>query len=471
MADPDRSRDEGPPGEEGLSELWPGEPASPSPSTPPSASTPAPPSASTAPSTPAPPSGRAPAAAAPSLANAVEDLFGGSSASPASAEGGSGTATPPAAEAASDGESAPQSPAAPEPASAAESASAREAPSASEGRLDVPDAQDRPAPTGVSTEDLRRALSGFISASPDERTSHAVRVRLHAEMLEEAGEVEGLARAIERTLLARAGDGGARELACQLVTDEVARVLTYRLVDACADEAKGRRLAALYGRLNPEMADAVARVLATNDDPIVRRVLTEALVALAPESQELVAQFLMDANREVVSDTVTVIGRTGIPNAVQFLMTALAHDDPGVRTEALIALGRVGGPEAGLLARSYLDVADRGVRAAAVEALGKLGDDASVPKLVERLEAESDTEVQVSVLLALGRIGNEAALPSLLKRATSSRFSRGSRQLRRAAVQALAGLDHDDAWACLEELVDDRDAEVRDLAVYHLRSR
>ena len=338
-------------------------------------------------------------------------------------------------------------------------------------RVDLPPAPGDGLPVGVSTEDLRRALAAFMASSPETRTALAVRVRFQAEMLEAAGEQEGIAVAVEKMLLARPDDAGARELACQLVTDEVARVLTWRLVDDCSDEERGRELAAAFGRLNPEMADAVAGVLANTEDRAVRRVLTEVLVRLAPEAQEIMAGFLQDGRWQVVRDAVTVIGRTAIPNALQFLMTALAHDDDRVRSEALIALGTVGGADAPVLARSYLDVSSAEVRAAAAEAVGLLKDDASVPFLLDRVESESDQAILLVVLRSLGRIGNEAALPALQKRAGGSRFGRGSSEVRVTAVKALAALDREEGWEVIHGLVDDRDEEVRGVAKFLLRSR
>lgn len=391
---------------------------------------------------------------APGLARAVDDLFRAREPdAPGSrpAEGREPTAEPAPAV-----ESTP--PSAPPPTD-------------DEHRIDLPPPPGSGPPAGVSTEDLRRALAAFMAARGDERAARAVRVRFQAEVLDAAGEHEGIALAVERMLLARPDDEGARELAGQLVTDEVARVLTIRLVDRARDEEQGRALAQAFGRLNPEMADAVSATLARTDDRIARRVLTEVLVHLAPEAQEIVAGFLQDARWHVVRDAVTVIGRTAIPNAVQFLTTALAHDDPRVRSEALRALGAVGGTDAALLARSYLDVGDADVRGAAAEAVGLLRDAGAVPGLLARLDDESEQGVLVAVVRALGRIGDPSALPALEKRAAPGRLGRGPTDVRVAAVQALAGLDTAEAWALVEEAVDDRDEEVRGVAKFLLRSR
>lgn len=382
---------------------------------------------------------------APDLARAVDDLFRRAEKSP-----------PPGEAEAAPVESAP---APPPPAEA------------SSDRIDLPPPPGSGPPDGVSTEDLRRALAAFLAARGEERASRALRARFQAEVLEAAGEYEGIAVAVERMLLARPDDQGARELACQLVSDEVARVLTIRLVDRARDEDEGRALARAFGRLNPEMADAVSSTLARTEDRIARRVLTEVLVHLAPEAQEIMAGFLQDARWHVVRDAVTVIGRTGIANAVQFLTTALAHDDPRVRSEALRALGAVGGSDAALLARSYLDVGDAGVREAAAEAVGLLRDAGAVPLLLARLDEEPEGPGIVAILRALGRIGDAAALPAVEKRAASPRLGRGPTDIRVAAVQALAGLDTPDAWAVVDHLVDDRDEEVRGVAKFLLRSR
>lgn len=337
-------------------------------------------------------------------------------------------------------------------------------------RMDLPPDPEA-LPRGVSTEDLRRALAAFMAADPDTRPTRAMRVRVQAETLGGAGEHEGVARAVERMLLSRPDDEGVRELACQLVTDDVARILTWRLVDRARDEEEGRALAQAFGRLDVEMADAVSSTLAQTEDRIARRVLTEVLVRLAPEAQEIMAGFLQDARWTVVRDAVTVIGRTGIPNAVQFLTTALAHEEPRVRSEALRALGAVGGSEAAVLARSYLDVADAEVRNAAAQAVGMLEDVGSMPKLLARLEEESEREVEVAVVRALGSLGDPAAFAALEKRTAPGRLGRSATDLRVAAIQALAGLDTPDAWTVIESLVDDRDEEVRGLARFLLRSR
>lgn len=338
-------------------------------------------------------------------------------------------------------------------------------------RIDLPPDSDTAPPLGVSTDDLRRALAAFMAAGPDDRPARAMRVRFQAEKLGGVGEHEGVALAVERMLVSRPDDEGVRDLACQLVTDEVARVLTWRLVDRARDEDEGRALARAFGRLNMEMADAVSHTLARTEDRIARRVLTEVLVRLAPEAQEIMADFIQDARWTVVRDAVTVIGRTGIPNAVQFLTTALAHEEPRVRAEALRALGAVGGGEAAVLARSYLDGADAEVRNAAAEAVGALRDPGSVPRLLARLDDESEREGLVALLHALGRIGDVAAFPALEKRAAPGRLGRGPTEVRVAAVRALAALDTADGWTAVEALVDDRDDEVRGLVRFLLRSR
>ncbi|MEK9509250.1 HEAT repeat domain-containing protein [Gemmatimonadota bacterium Y43] len=338
-------------------------------------------------------------------------------------------------------------------------------------RVDLPASVDSAPPMGVSDDDLRRALAAFMASEAADRPASAMRVRFQAEKLGGAGEHEGVALAVERMLVSRPDDEGVRELACQLVTDEVARVLTFRLVDRARDEDEGRALARAFGRLNMEMADAVSHTLARTEDRIARRVLTEVLVRLAPEAQEIMADFIQDARWTVVRDAVTVIGRTGIPNAVQFLTTALAHEEPRVRAEALRALGAVGGGEAAVLARSYLDVADAEVRNAAAEAVGALRDPGSVPRLLARLDDESEREGLVALLHALGRIGDVAAYPALEKRAAPGRLGRGPTEVRVAAVRALAALDTADGWAAVEALVDDRDDEVRGLVRFLLRSR
>lgn len=378
---------------------------------------------------------------APGLARAVDDLF---------RRGEAEADAPPPAE--------PTAPLAPEG-------------PPTDHRIDLPPVPGSGPPEGVSTEDLRRALAAFMAARGEHRTSRAVRVRFQAEVLEAAGEYEGIAAAVERMLLARPDDEEARDLACQLVSDEVARVLTIRLVDRARDEEEGRALAWAFGRLNPEMADAVSSTLARTEDRIARRVLTEVLVHLAPEAQEIMGGFLQDARWTVVRDAVTVIGRTGIANAVQFLTTALAHDDSRVRGEALRALGAVGGTDAALLARSQLDVNDAEIRQAAAEAAGAMRDAGAVPGLLARLEDEGEQTVVVTVLRALGRIGDPAALPALEKRAASGRLGRGPTDVRVAAVQALAGVDTPAAWELVERAVDDRDEQVRGVAKFLLRSR
>jgi HEAT repeat protein len=144
----------------------------------------------------------------------------------------------------------------------------------------------------------------------------------------------------------------------------------------------------------------------------------------------------------------------------------LDADERSVREEALRALLRVGSDAAiGVLARA-LDSTTPGLALSALQGLGSTGSARAVGPLqraLERALEARDVPHGKEVIRALGRIGRAEAgraLVSLLERRV--RIGGGwLRELKSAAVAALAGIPGDEAVAALAQAAQARDTQLR----------
>jgi HEAT repeat protein len=331
-----------------------------------------------------------------------------------------------------------------------------------------------PEPSAGPNEDrLLRMVRSFLAADPADRPGLASALRFEAaEAPGRSGGDEALADAVER--LARSthvpGDAG-RELARDLVTPAVARLLTERLRHATRDEARRDELVAAAAPLGADIARALVAALEEAEDRSVRRALLDALVAAAPRAPEVLADMVRDRRWFVVRNAVTVLGEIEGEQAVQHLTQVLAHTHPRVRREAVMALARIGSDDAAQLILGMLDDPDEGVRAAAAMTLGVLEVGRGVRPLLDRLEREERPDVQVEILRALGQLRDPGAVTAVEKRAQPSRFSRTPVPVRIAAFRALAAIGTPHARAVLREGLDDREPEVRTAVRAALRER
>jgi HEAT repeat protein len=154
------------------------------------------------------------------------------------------------------------------------------------------------------------------------------------------------------------------------------------------------------------------------------------------------------------------------PNVVPLLGRLLDAEERSVREETLRALVRVGSDSAiGVLARA-LDSATPGLALSALHGLGSTGSARAVEPLRRALDQAleaRDVPRAKEVIRTLGRLGRPEAgraLVSLLERRV--RIGGGwLRELKSAAVAALAGIPGDEAVAALAQAAQARDSQLR----------
>ena len=133
-----------------------------------------------------------------------------------------------------------------------------------------------------------------------------------------------------------------------------------------------RRLAvsACAGRLEPDAADGLARLLRSDPEPRVRAEAAEVLAERGAAVLDLLTEAGNDAAPEVREAVATGLGEIASPAALPWLMEAAASDG------------------------------NKLVREAAVAALGAVGDDAALPLLLT-LVSDSSPQVRRRTVVAL----------------------------------------------------------------------
>jgi HEAT repeat protein len=219
------------------------------------------------------------------------------------------------------------------------------------------------------------------------------------------------------------------------------------------------------------VGDATVPALLDVASSLERGVERDRLAALVVTFGERALPVLLD--RLAARDTpqrlravIRVAGELQHPGVVPVLGGLLDADERSVREEALRALLRVGSDAAiGVLARA-LDSTTPGLALSALQGLGSTGSARAVGPLqraLERALEARDVPHGKEVIRALGRIGRAEAgraLVSLLERRV--RIGGGwLRELKSAAVAALAGIPGDEAVAALAQAAQARDTQLR----------
>jgi HEAT repeat protein len=230
-----------------------------------------------------------------------------------------------------------------------------------------------------------------------------------------------------------------------------------------ADLDASQVLLAVGGATVPALLDVASSLeRGVERDRLAALVVTFGERALPVILERLAAQDTPQRLRAVIR----VAGELQHPDVVPALGGLLDADERNVREEALRALVRVGSNAAiGLLARA-LDSSTPGLALSALHGLGSTGSARAVGPLAHALDQAleaRDVSRGKEVIRTLGRIGRPEAgraLVSLLERRV--RFGGGwLRELKSAAVTALAGIPGDEAVAALAQAAQARDTQLR----------
>jgi HEAT repeat protein len=288
-----------------------------------------------------------------------------------------------------------------------------------------------------------------------------------------AADVVDLSRGV--ALLARRGiateDEELTGLASTLATPEVcAQIAAW--VGNSDNPAERDSMIEVSAVLPEALADSLTEALVQDALPRVgRRATVRALITYGPRGRSHVERLLADSRWYVIRNGLSILSGWHDPETLDLVVPVMVHEDGRVRREAVVSLGRMRLEEVHGYVVPMLDDPDPLVRTAAARALGFLANPASARRLMDRVDEESESDVEIEIVKALGLVGDPAAVPLLEKRAVNTLFNRPPRDLRLAAYGALAGIGTPHALTLLESAELDRDPEVRQAASELLRKR
>ncbi|MEA3335220.1 MAG: MFS transporter [Chloroflexota bacterium] len=192
-----------------------------------------------------------------------------------------------------------------------------------------------------------------------------------------------------------------------------------------------RRFAGMFLRGNPVRAMRLLIQYNQSGDEMTRVLTAERMgdTGNLLTSDELI-DALTDPSYSVRYEAVHSIGRMpGTPELREALVEILEgpQDELGMTTAR--ALGRLGDPDAiPALRRSLYSRYDL-VATESARALAQLGDSGSIPDLIEKLRAQSSSELQVAYASALGKLRAREAIPDIFQLLCGARTRTGRGEL------------------------------------------
>ena len=237
---------------------------------------------------------------------------------------------------------------------------------------------------------------------------------------------------------------------------------------AMSDPALAVRIGAAQGLVDMKDEQSVPLFVKQleDPDPRMRRTALRALDKLAKPDTKVGDVTVADAVRNVLkNDKDSTVRATAVPVLADLLkeravpdLLALSTDlDAAVRLEAAGALAGIGKPAADALV-AFASDADPNVRSMAIEGIGQVGGPKQVPVLVKAAETTSkgSKQVRIAAANALGAIGGADAMAALGKLAKDA-----DPGVRQATAVALGKAGGPKAKELLEQLLKDEVAFVR----------
>ena len=262
----------------------------------------------------------------------------------------------------------------------------------------------------------------------------------------------------------RAYGMGVRRLAKKHMLAAVAGMLTTHR-DVYED------LIAVFTRTGDEAAEVLIEQLSTAQSLAERRVYFDSLRKMNAGVKVLI-HHLGDARWYVVRNAADLLGEMAAADAESRLTELLQHDDDRVRRAAVSALSKMTGTAAVKGLATSLDDDAPGVRVRAAAALGNSKTPAAANALIKHLEREEVAEVQHACLASLGKIASPDAIRFLTKAAQPDGrlFKRKATAYRVAAVRALGEARTPAAMGALQNLLHDKEKDVREAVFWAVRS-
>src|SRR6185503_14777763 len=247
---------------------------------------------------------------------------------------------------------------------------------------------------------------------------------------------------------------GIRRLQRPTMLQGVARLLaTHRDArEACT------RLLKLAGEAG---ADVLIDNLIGSEVGSERRLYLEALQQ-CPAAGNSLLHLLSDERWYVVRNAASLLGEMGHTEADKRLVELMSHRESRVRQAVAVALGKLGTSRSLLALLQGLNDTSPDVRVQAVWAIAAARNPRAIPWLIEALDHEHDLAVQSALIATLGSVPTEDGVARLIRAAEAGgMLVRKPTAVRLRAIEALAEARTPSALQALEQLMKDRDREVR----------
>lgn len=217
----------------------------------------------------------------------------------------------------------------------------------------------------------------------------------------------------------------------------------------------------VLGRSGETGADVLIDNLIGSDISGERRAYLDAL-RQCPAAVNSLLFLLNDDRWFVVRNAAWLLGELGSADADRRLAELMAHREPRVRRAVATALGRLATSRALLALLQAINDPSPDVRLQAVQAIASARNPRAVPWLIEAMDHEQDTDVQGALMAALGSTPTEDGVARLMRAAEAGgMLVRKPAAVRLRAIEALAEANTPSARQALQNLLSDRDREIR----------
>jgi len=229
--------------------------------------------------------------------------------------------------------------------------------------------------------------------------------------------------------------------------------------------------------LKPNSIQPLIKVLGELNNSRARRMLCEVLIEIGKGNMELIIPFIDDHRWFLVRNIAYILGRMGKESALPTIQKALNHEESRVRREAIQALGIIVSSKAfDLLGKALNDQDDRNRSMAALN-LARVGKKASLPALLEIVQAKDfskrDSAEIKAFFDAIGMVGSNDAIKPLEKLLEQkSWFGMGKKdEIRLRAASALALIGTAEARSTLEAGRNSKDENIRQACLQAMKGQ
>ena len=229
--------------------------------------------------------------------------------------------------------------------------------------------------------------------------------------------------------------------------------------------------------LKPNSIQPLIKVLGELNNSRARRMLCEVLIEIGKGNMELIIPFIDDHRWFLVRNIAYILGRMGKESALPTIQKALNHEESRVRREAIQALGIIVSSKAfDLLGKALNDQDDRNRSMAALN-LARVGKKASLPALLEVVQAKDfskrDSAEIKAFFDAIGMVGSNDAIKPLEKLLEQkSWFGMGKKdEIRLRAASALALIGTAEARSTLEAGRNSKDENIRQACLQAMKGQ